>query len=301
MKNRTLLLLSVAFLALAVIACICIPTPTPPEPPTERPTLPPTAAPTAAPTVEPTPEGPPVGPSLGDTRIRPADGMVMVFVPGGTFQMGSAEGDPTANDDEFPQHAVTLDGFWMDQTEVMNAQYELCVEDDVCWPSGHAGVEDYRGSDYPVVTVNWHNAAEFCAWAGARLPTEAEWEYAARGPEGHIYPWGDEAPTGELCNFDSNEGGPIPPGSYPAGASWCGALDMAGNVYEWVADWYAEDYYESSPSQNPTGPEVGEFVVLRGGSWGTDQAKVRASDRSYRIPPDHIYDGVGFRCVSSQE
>jgi len=227
--------------------------------------------------------------------------MVMVFVPGGTFQMGSEETDAAAHDDEFPQHAVTLDSFWIDQTEVTNAQYERCVEDDVCWPSGYAGVEDYRGSDYPVEAVTWHNGATYCEWAGARLPTEAEWEYAARGPEGHVYPWGDETPTRDLCNFDNNEGGTVPPGSYPAGASWCGALDMAGNVYEWVADWYDEGYYAGSPSQNPTGPATGEFVVLRGGSWGTDQAAVRAADRSYHLPPDHLYGGVGFRCVSRQE
>jgi formylglycine-generating enzyme required for sulfatase activity len=227
--------------------------------------------------------------------------MVMVYVPGGTFQMGSNETDPVASPNESPQHAVTLDGYWIDQTEVSNAQYEICVGDGICQQSGHAQTEEYEGPDNPVVAVSWHNAVAYCEWAGATLPTEAEWEYAARGPEGYIYPWGDDAPTQELCSFDANNLGSSPTGSFPAGASWCGALDMAGNAAEWTADWYDEGYYAESPSDNPTGPSTGDHKVVRGGSWGHDQVGVRTTDRSYHIPPDHIYGVVGFRCAMREE
>ena len=291
MKTRTPLTVSVTLLVVAVIGSACTSIPAPTEPPTEPPTEMPTEAPTAA----------PAGPSLGDTWTRPVDGMVMVYVPGGMFQMGSAETDSLASDPEFPQHAVTLDSFWIDSTEVTNGQYDLCVADGTCWPSGYQEDEERTGPEYPVETVSWDNAATYCEWAGGRLPTEAEWEYAARGPEGKIYPWGNEAPTTELCTFDNNVIGTTAAGSLPAGASWCGALDMAGNVAEWVADWYGENYYGGSPAQNPPGPETSDLKVTRGGSWGSDEVRVRAADRSYVLPPDHIYGGLGFRCVIDLE
>jgi formylglycine-generating enzyme required for sulfatase activity len=226
--------------------------------------------------------------------------MVMVFVPGGTFPMGSLADDAMAADDESPQHLVTLDGFWIDRTEVTNAQYDNCVETGTCSPSGTAGDEERTGPNFPVEAVTWENAATYCEWAGGRLPTEAEWEYAARGPEGRIYPWGDQAPTPELCQFDNNVIGTAAAGSFPAGASWCDALDLAGNVEEWVADWYSETYYQGSPTDNPAGPETGEFKVVRGGSWGTGPAGVRGADRSRQLPPEHMYGGLGFRCAASQ-
>jgi len=297
MNKIVALFLSLILLTVAVIACTCNPSPAPTEVPPERPTQGPTEALTPTPTTEPHH----AGPSLGDTSTRPVDGMVMVYVPGGTFQMGSDESDSDASIYEFPQHPVTLGSFWIDRTEVSNAQYERCVEGGVCWPSGYAEDEDYGGGDHPVESVSWNDAATYCEWAGARLPTEAEWEYAARGSGGRIYPWGDETPMRELCNFDNNEGGTIATGSYPAGASWCGALDMAGNVFEWMADWYDENYYQDSPLQNPTGPATGDHKVLRGGSWGDTQEGIRAAGRYYHLPPDHRYGGVGFRCVSRQE
>ena len=254
-------------------------------------------------TTEPPAEEPPfAGPSLGDTWTRPADGMVMVYVPRGTFQMGSDESDPDARDDEFPQHWVTLESIWMDQTEVTNAQYERCVSAGACGPlaSSQSSTRDsYYGhrayDDYPVIWVSWQDADAYCSWAGGRLPTEAEWEYAARGPEGTIYPWGDNAPDESLANYGGNVGDTAEVGSYPDGASWCGALDMAGNVWEWVADWYGE--YPSGRQENPTGPSSGDARVLRGGSWYHDREFARCAYR-LRLAPGFSDDAIGFRCVS---
>ena len=231
--------------------------------------------------------------TLHDTWTRPADEMVMVYVPGGSFQMGSTEG----GNDEQPVHEVTLDSFWIDQTEVTNAQYERCVTEGDCEASSYADDADYNGADYPVVRVSWHDAVAYCEWAGGRLPTEAEWEYAARGEAGNVYPWGDEEPTCDLAQFRECSGRTALVGSFPAAASWCDALDMAGNVWEWVADWYDSDYYERSPVENPTGPESGEYRVLRGGSWYSNSRDVRAAIR-LRYHPTNAYSYHGFRCVA---
>jgi formylglycine-generating enzyme required for sulfatase activity len=216
--------------------------------------------------------------------------MVMAYVPGGTFQMGSADEDP----DEQPVHSVTLNGFWIDRTEVTNAQYAHCVGDGICIaPVGsdssthdsYYGVSEF--DDYPVIFVNWNRADTYCQWAGGRLPTEAEWEYAARGPDGNVYPWGNDAPHDTLLNYHQNIGDTTEVGSYPGGASWVGAMDMAGNVSEWVNDWYGE---------YPERPETGDMKVTRGGGWNHYGEYVRAASRGHP-PPDH-YDGViGFRCV----
>jgi len=238
--------------------------------------------------------------------------MVMVYVPGGTFQMGSDEGDPSAGGDEFPQHSVTLDGFWIDQMEVTNAQYRQCVEAGACRAPttcnrGEPTYGEVARADHPVVCVDWSGAAAYCAWAGARLPTEAEWEYVARGPQGLVYPWGGEFDGARLNYCDANceeswADGAVddgyadtaPVGSYPGGVSWCGALDMAGNVWEWVADWWGK--YPSEAQTNPAGPEMGGYKVLRGGGWSDNQEYVRAANRNY-YPPDARFDHVGFRCV----
>ncbi|MFN2189886.1 MAG: formylglycine-generating enzyme family protein [Candidatus Promineifilaceae bacterium] len=228
---------------------------------------------------------------LGDMWVRPADGMTMVFVPAGSFPMGSEDGSA----DEQPVHDVTLEAFWIDQTEVSNAQYERCVSEGSCEPSDYATDDWFNGDAYPVVGVDWYDADAYCAWAKAQLPTEAQREYAARGSEGNRYPWGDAAPTCDLAQFDGCDGDTIPVGSLPDGASWVGAFDMSGNVWEWVSDWYDPEYYETSPAENPEGPVNGDFKVLRGGSLHNDAATQLGADRNYLYPDSRI-NGLGFRC-----
>jgi len=252
--------------------------------------------------------------SAGDTWTRPADGMVMVYVPGGEFEMGSTEGDG----DEQPVHTVALDAFWIDRTEVSNDQFAaflnvqgnqeeggvtwLDLEDEDCLIEQVDG--EFRPksgyADHPVIEVTWYGAAAYCEWAGARLPTEAEWEYAARGPEGHIYPWGNEDPTCNLARYSECSGRTVLVGSLPDGASWCGALGLAGNVWEWVADWHDGDYYESSPSRNPLGPEEGDGRVLRGGSWIYDAGHLLSAYRGWEQPVSRFED-CGFRCARGSE
>jgi formylglycine-generating enzyme required for sulfatase activity len=221
--------------------------------------------------------------------------------PGGEFEMGSNEREPNADGDEFPQHTVTLESFWIDQTEVTNAQYQLCVEaggcDPLVEPESHIRGSYYGDStydDHPVIYVRWHDAAAYCEWVGARLPTEAEWEYAARGRSGSAYPWGDNPPDETLLNYDQNVGDTTQVGSYPDGVSWCGALDMAGNVWEWVGDWY--DGYPPAAQTAPTGPATGHSKVLRGGSWATYQREVRTTNRIQFTAGSRYYT-VGFRCA----
>jgi formylglycine-generating enzyme required for sulfatase activity len=248
--------------------------------------------------------------------------MRMVFVPGGEFEMGS---DATEVDFaldlcktydtncrrryfsvEEPIHTVTLDNFWIDQTEVTNRQYALCVEAGVCevaeYPEEHEIEEDH-----PVVYVTWFQAASYCEWAGGRLPTEAEWEYAARGVNRPRYPWGDDF-DGHLLNacdancslpkgdkdIDDGYATTAPVGSYSGGVSWVGALDMAGNVWEYTGDWLGE--YPSEAQVNPIGPDSGSRKIVRGGSWRVAPDHARSSLRTYGTP-DTSSNHVGFRCV----
>jgi formylglycine-generating enzyme required for sulfatase activity len=243
-----------------------------------------------------------------------------IRVPAGTFWMGSNESDLDAYDDERPRHKVYVDAFWVDRTEVTNDQYRRCVEAGTCSvPAIPDDVAAYYTDsvygNYPVAYVNWYQAATYCEWAGGRLPTEAEWEYAARGPEGNLFPWGDEFDRTRLnycdtsCSVDWAPDWPdrtvsdgyaraAPVGSYPKGASWRGALDMAGNVWEWVADWYSSDYYASSAASNPQGPASGESKIIRGGGWDFDRQHIRAA---VRLPFNPLYadDSTGFRCAYS--
>jgi formylglycine-generating enzyme required for sulfatase activity len=198
------------------------------------------------------------------TWRRPADGMVMVFVPAGNFLMGSTDGDiaqalqtcPNCDfSDEKPQHTVYLDSFWVDQTEVTNRMYALCVAAEKCDPHSNSSSSthsNYYGNseydDYPVIYVSWNDASDYCAWAGGdvydvRLPTEAEWEKAARGTDGRTYPWGNDSPSCSAANYSGCVGDTTAVGSYESGQSPYGAYDLAGNVWEWVADWYSGTYY----------------------------------------------------------
>ncbi|HRQ37989.1 MAG TPA: SUMF1/EgtB/PvdO family nonheme iron enzyme [Chloroflexota bacterium] len=219
---------------------------TPEPPPTNIQT--PTGTPTDEPTNTPTDTATPT-PGIGSTRIRPADEGVMVFVPAGEFMMGSESG----GSDEKPLHAVYLDSYWIDQTEVTNGMYSLCVQDGDCTrpsPLTSYTRDNYHLSlafaDYPVIYVSWQDAQNYCQWAGARLPTEAEWKKAARWEEetqeARTYPWGETIDC-DHANYIQCVGDTTAVGSYPEGISPYGALDMAGNVWEWVADWYASDYY----------------------------------------------------------
>jgi formylglycine-generating enzyme required for sulfatase activity len=260
--------------------------------------------PTPEPTTTPSPV-PTDTPAAMAPLVTTPDGATWVYVPAGEFLMGSADGDAEAEPDERPQHTVYLDAFWIMQTEVTNAMYAVCVEAGACaappnvessTQSGYYGEPQF--ADYPVINVSWADASKYCEWAGGRLPTEAEWEKAARGTDGRIYPWGDDPPDAQRSNFGKHVGDTTLVGLYLSGASPYGALDMAGNVWEWTSDWYAEVSYANSPAQNPTGPSGGDLRVRRGGSWKADAINVRTADR-YGFDPDNRRDVLGFRCVRS--
>jgi formylglycine-generating enzyme required for sulfatase activity len=329
---RLLLRLVLATLLLAACGAARTPTPSPieaakvttapPAPPAEtsQPTSsampPPSPAPIPTSPGEPATRAPEAGvetaapaaatssdasfPALGDTWLRPADGMVMVYVPGGTFPMGSAADDPEAVPDEQPQHTVTLDGFWIDRTEVTNAQFVQFLNEHgnsspegvkmIVLDQGYARISQAgdrfitteAALDRPVVMVTWHGAAAYCGWAGGYLPTEAQWAYAARGPKGNRYPWGDASPNCDLANYGDCNRAAAQVGSRPAGASWCGALDMAGNVWEWVTDRFGP--YSGRPRVNPSGPASGDVPVLRGGGWHSPRWEIRAAYRQHELP-----------------
>lgn len=224
----------------------------------------------------------------------------MVYVPAGDFTMGSPEGE--GHDDERPQHIVYLDAFYIDKTEVTAAQYERCVKADACSAAGsYSDACSYGASgmsDHPINCVDWNQAVTYCGWAGRRLSTEAEWEKAARGTDGRVYPWGNTVDTSKLNSWEAGPESTTAVGSYPAGASPYGALDMAGNVWEWVTDWYDGSYYAQSPRDNPLGPASGQFRVLRGGSWTYGALNGRAAPRA-RSSPDYRGVDNGFRCARS--
>jgi len=238
------------------------------------------------------------------TMLREKDGMEMVYVPAGEFAMGSNDG----YNYEQPVHQVYLDEYWIDKYEVTNGQFEDCVAAGAC-SEPYSGESSTRSSyyeneeftNYPVIWVNWYRAEAYCEWAGGRLPTAAEWEKAARGTDERTYPWGNEDPTCSLANYGSCVGDTSEVGSYPSGVSPYGSLDMAGNVWEWVADWYDEEYYSNSPVENPTGPvngdpANGDLSVLRGGSWHNNVFNVRSSFR-YKFIPYFFSSKYGFRCA----
>jgi len=277
---------------------------TPPPPNTSTPSPAALTQPPAEPAqATPTPE---LTPSLAD--IVPVTGSVLtwidysnfVYVPAGEFTMGKENILP----DEFnPAHKVTLAGFWIHQAEVTNQQYARCVEAGVCSvPNKEQGYPYWYSQpdkiNAPVVGVTWSQAKQFCEYIEARLPTEAEWEKTARGTKDEVYPWGTDQPSCSLLNFNKCLKTPQPDEvrSYMAGASDYEALDLAGNVFEWVSDWYGENYYNESPASNPLGPAEGIYKVYRGGGFLSSELDVSATSRFFIEPEKHSAD-LGFRCV----
>lgn len=235
------------------------------------------------------------------SELTDEKGIEMVRVPEGEFQMGSSKGEA----DEKPVHPVYLASFYIDKFEVTNSAYRSCVEDSACEPPNHSfffpespnrayyGNPDY--DNYPVIYVDWRMAKTYCEWRGARLPTEAEWEKAARGPSGNTYSWGSGLDC-QKANYQKCVNRTSEVGSYVDGVSPYGAYDMTGNVWEWVADWYSDSYYSTSPRNNPAGPITGQSRVLRGGSW--PRYDVTTFHRSNFAPDYNTFD-IGFRCALS--
>ena len=224
----------------------------------------------------------------------------MVLVPTGEFRMGSFGGDP----DELPVHKVYLGAFFMDKYQVTVSQYMRFLE-----ATPHDSPPEWTlmnkptNQSRPVANVDWVDADAYCKWAGKRLPTEAEWEKAARGTDGRVYPWGNEPPTRFHANSGkevwSNHSALSPVGTFEEGKSPYGIYDMAGNVWEWVSDWYDQEYYQTSPPQNPSGPRRGSHKVVRGGSWGSNGiTDLRSSDREIHVPSFRGF-GTGFRCAQT--
>jgi formylglycine-generating enzyme required for sulfatase activity len=234
------------------------------------------------------------------SEITDDKGVTMILVPEGNFTMGSNNGDA----DEKPIHSVRLAAFYIDTFEVTNALYQDCVNADACKPPVNAGSftrSSYYGnsqySDFPVVYVDWNMANAYCQWRGAQLPTEAQWEKAARGTEELTYPWGRGIDC-QKANYQGCINGTSEAGAYESGKSPYGVYDMAGNVWEWVADWYSAEYYRSSPPSNPLGLDLGRARILRGGSWNRDPYNLRTSNRVNYAPNYNNFD-AGFRCASS--
>ena len=297
----------------------------------------------------------PTEPGVGNTRVRAADGMVMVYVPAGEFMMGTGglewirrPESPRDRqriglgaygfEDERPQHIVYLDAFWMDRTEVTVSMFRAFVQAtgyettaerqgwgkpwtagpmEAEWPKVSGadwqhprGPDSWAEDDHPVTQVSWEDAAAYCAWAGGSLPTEAQWAKACRGTDGRMWPWGDTfdakrlSSCGAQCpverwkddRFDDGYAFTAPVGSFPEGASPYGALDMAGNLWEWVADWYSEDYYRQSPYENPSGPDSGTVRAMRGGAWYDTDVWATCTVR-HQNPATDLYDDLGFRCA----
>lgn len=262
-------------------------------------------------------DSPPQCISIGQTWTSPMDGMILVCVPAGEFLMGMGN----ANFPEVLEHNVLLDAYWIDKTEVTNEQFQRFslssgyltdaeksgsskVFDGKAWTQiSGASWKQPKGQDSnlsgqvnrPVIHVSWNDAQAYCMWASRKLPTEAQWEKAARGTDALLYPWGNTAPKANMLNFNDNIGSTTEVGAYPQGTSPYGALDMAGNVWEWVMDWYSTNYYASSPTANPSGPSSGTYRVSRGGSWHYGAEFVRSGYRLENYPYNSSSD-YGFRC-----
>jgi formylglycine-generating enzyme required for sulfatase activity len=224
----------------------------------------------------------------------------MVEIPEGLFTMG-LDGIQ-ALEDERPRHQVWLPAFFMDLHEVTTAQYAaFLAATNRATPWQWSAVDLSQHRDRPVIGVDWSDADAYCRWKGKRLPTEAEWEKSARGTDGRLYPWGNRVPHKDLANFALGARFSyiqvlMPVQSYEQGKSPYGLYQMAGNVWEWVQDWYNTSYYEVSPEHNPQGPEQGQFKVLRGGSW-SDLPKYLLTYGRFKLPPETRNSYTGFRCA----
>jgi serine/threonine-protein kinase len=321
-------------LLMALVLCLCSAGYAVGEPrPTEKVDPPPEVNPNAV--VWHTPE-PPVNPEAGDVWVNPKDGMEMVYVPAGEFIMGTSDAQVDAwlkeypgdkrewFKDEQPQCRVNLPGYWMGRTEVTNAQYRQFVQ-----ATGRRAPEHWKGGqvpsgldNFPVVDVDWEDVRAYCEWAGGHLPTELQWEKAASGTDGRIFPWGNQWDNKRCRNFELITGrayasedewatavdnwmqahdpirkGPTAVGSCPAGASPYGALDMAGNVRQWCADGYDGEAYKRYAKGDLTPPKSGTYKVLRGGSWLYGAPRNFRCALRYRSLPDSRDDDFGFRCA----
>jgi hypothetical protein len=221
------------------------------------------------------------------------DGSILVHVPGGEFIMGDGG-------DDNPIHTVALSSFWIYRTKVTNRMYAICVATGDCTPpleeAAVKALSNPAKRDLPVVNVDWGQAEAYCRFVEGILPTEAQWEKTARGPDGNIYPWGDAAPTCDLLNFKDCVGEKSEVFDYPPGKSYYDALDLAGNVFEWVADWYTPGYYNQSPGVDPLGPEIGEVRSVRSASFNSETSILSSARRFYLKPEENRLD-LGFRCV----
>ena len=265
MRQKGQVWLSVLWLLMAVTCAACVAKPTP----------------------TPTPE------------ITGKDGAPMMLVPSGEFTMGSN----ASFAHEQPLHRITLDAFYMDKYEVTVGQYAKFLEAmSLSAPPDWNVMNQPLHQNRPVVNMSWSDANLYCRWAGKRLPTEAEWEKAARGTDGRIYPWGNDPLDQLRANYGketwANHAALAPVGSLELGRSLYGIYDLAGNAWEWVSDWYDKDYYEKSPSQNPNGPEQGATKVLRGGSWYANLGYLKSTYR-FNIAPSARDSDFGFRCAKT--
>jgi hypothetical protein len=248
--------------------------------------------------MEPTPVAAPIalsGPESGE-KMKWIDGSLLIFIPSGESKMG--DGSTVA-----PERSVTLDGFWIQQTKVTNRMFAQCASVGACTtPTQEIGGPVYSNPEFanhPVVGVTWDQALAYCTWIQGRLPSEAEWEKAARGTDGSLYPWGNDEPACDVSNFGFCTGRTSEVDAYVNGASAYGVFDLAGNVYEWVGDWYSETYYDEGPSLNPMGPQEGQYRAVRGSSFETDLEQMTSAVRHYGAQLYHSRD-LGFRCVVPQ-
>ena len=244
-----------------------------------------------------------------EKEVKGKDGAPMVLIPEGSFPMGVPHGDRDGGRDEYPRHDVFVNDFYIDKFELTNSRYLEFVK-----ATNHRVPQNPKNAtrnlwegdtiteslaDRPVVNVDWADAQAYCQWAGKRLPTEAEWEKAAKGTADRRFPWGNVEPTNKHLNFNQQWIGEktlMPVGSYELGKSPFGVYDMAGNVWEWVNDWYDAKYYEKSPAKNPTGPETGTKRVLRGSGWQNETPTVRIFTR-VDSDPTIRNESTGFRCA----